>query len=149
MVIRYMWPWRFPRVTRHSPITNHNIQKLTRAEDLRPISANAILWHTLWWWLDQTASTYNKLRTPNQSLHVCIQDSIAIPHYWPGTVKRRIHILFFLSFIETFITDLRLRFQKLSLRRHPTISDVLYRFPLSRTSLKVFYRALIKRWITS
>ena len=35
------------------------------AEDLRTISANASLWHTLWWWLDQAASRYNKLWTPS------------------------------------------------------------------------------------
>ena len=31
-------------------------------------------------WLDQTARPFHKLWTPSQSLHVCIQDSIAIPH---------------------------------------------------------------------
>jgi hypothetical protein len=45
----------FQRRHQHTPITIHNIRKLMLAEDLRPISANAILWYSLWW-LDQTAS---------------------------------------------------------------------------------------------
>ena len=51
--------------THRSPSINHNMLGIPSAEDLRPISANATLWHTLWWWLDQTASTYNKLWTPS------------------------------------------------------------------------------------
>ena len=52
----------------------------TRPEDLRPRSANAILWHTILWWLDQRGSRFHKLRTPSKSLYVRIQVTIAIPH---------------------------------------------------------------------
>ena len=60
---------------------------ITRAEDLRPISANAILWHTRLWWLDQRGSTFHKLRTPSKSLYVRIQVTIAIPHPGLGNDK--------------------------------------------------------------
>ena len=52
-------------VNQTHPITIHNIRKIPPAEGLRPISANATLLHTLWWWLDQAGSTYNKLWTPS------------------------------------------------------------------------------------
>ena len=35
------------RMPKHSPIINDNMRGIMSAEDLRPISANAILWHTL------------------------------------------------------------------------------------------------------
>ena len=36
------------------------------------------------WRLDQAGSTNDKLRTPSEPLHVCIQDSIAIMHEMCG-----------------------------------------------------------------
>ena len=57
--------FNFQRRPQHSPIMNHNMLGIPSAQDLRPISANASLWHTLWWWLDQAGSTYNKLWTPS------------------------------------------------------------------------------------
>ena len=55
------YPGGGPNTAHH----HHNMLGTPSAEDLRPISANASLWHTLWWWLDQAASTYNKLWTPS------------------------------------------------------------------------------------
>ena len=71
-----------PRMPKHSPIINHNVHIIIPAEDLRPISANAILWHTRLWWLDHRGSRFHKLRTPSKSLYVRIQVTIAIPY--PG-----------------------------------------------------------------
>ena len=71
-------PWLGTRDQTH--VMNHNMWKLMLAESLRLISANAILYHTFCWLFDQTARTYNKLWTPNQSLHTRTQNTIAIPH---------------------------------------------------------------------